>query len=286
MKKLNKLLVIVLCTVVGGTLLGIEVNKYWDSNKLEDISVRDVYVPINISKDIPPLDVITVKYNLSLNTLRALIGIILGGLFGVYVTPLISRNINVKWLRRRIEGLKSNFIFTICFIILTVVIWLAFVIIGINIKGDFTRLEFGAMKTYLGIFSVVCAWGIVGRKIRFGHTTSQILNWVLLGPFNCVKIEFFNTKQKKLIWVGILMVVFVLLFPPWIGFGWESNNKGIGDVDFIGFHFFRSSQYEVLYDAPYAIAQIWSSMEKMIIVGVISGVLLGILCFRNRPANV
>lgn len=281
---LGKFLVVVLCALVGGTLFGIEMTKRVESRKLEELP--GIYIPENISKEMAPFDVINVVYNISMNPLRGLLGVLLGGLFGVFGVQFLARKIDFTRLKRRMEGFKKrNLLFAFCFLLLFTVIWATCVIIGIEIKEPLTALERRAMTSYLAVFSAVGAWVIVGRKIRLGPTIKKVLSWILLGPLNYIQVKSLNTKQKKVLWVGMMLVLFFFLFPPWIGFEAKSGDRGIGDADFVGFHFFLSTQYGVLYDAPYAIAQIYYSMQKALIISVLVPMILGFVYFRERVST-
>lgn len=203
--------------------------------------------------------------------------------------PHVSKEENVVSTKKVISstGLFSvkNILYTVSFLLLFGIIWYISVSATIKKFEPLTGIRFNIIVKYLAVLSVLISWLLVGRKIRVGQTIPRILNWLLLGPFNYIKIKKLNLGQHKALWIGFVLIVFLILLPPWIAYTYSINDKGIGDSEFVGFHFVLSTKYDVLYDAPYMVAEIDHKIQLIMIVSVLVCVFLGIFYLARKPVK-
>jgi hypothetical protein len=57
-----------------------------------------------------------------------------------------------------------------------------------------------------------------------------------------------NSKQLKVLWIAIILITLMVIFPPWVGAKRNENEK------FIGFHFiFSQPKYKVFHGESYRV---------------------------------
>ena len=261
---------IILGVLMGGYLLGVE--RYMttgDTTKTE--SSFDVVTE-------------TIRINLLETLIGALIGAFIGYLGVVLLHYVLTRCSPVpspsqpnghlesytsskEFSRPEEYNVKKNVLTFVIFVALAVVIfgglavalWIApFFMTQRFIWEPETILQVKTLLQHLALFSLVFSWLIVGRKISLKPSWRAKKDFVLLGPFNFVDVPFMNNKQLKVLWVGIVFICLLCLFPPWVGYEFASEGQGVGKGDFIGYHFIlqREDLYGILGEAPYATAEI------------------------------
>jgi hypothetical protein len=179
----------------------------------------------------------------------------------------------------------KNILYIVSFLLLFVITWYISVYVTIKKLEPLTDIRAFIIIKYLAVLSSLISWLLVGRKIRFGQTIPRILNWLLLGPFNSIKIKKLNLGQHKALWIGMVLIVFLILFPPWIAYRYASGDQGLGDSEFVGFHFVLSTKYDVLYDAPYIIAEIDHKIQLIMIVSVLVCSFSSIFFLAKKPVK-
>jgi hypothetical protein len=96
-----------------------------------------------------------------------------------------------------------------------------------------------------------------------------------------------NQKQKVVLWIGLLAIVVLSAFPPWIGSRariiTESNPRGYGyDYRFIGFHHWFSSQ-ELTLDTCCIITKVDYRLLVVLLVG--AAALTGLMVYLLRSGQ-
>lgn len=179
----------------------------------------------------------------------------------------------------------KNILYVVFFLLLFVLTWYISVYVTLKKLEPLTDIRAFIIIKYYAVLSALVSWLLVGRKIRIGQTIPRILNWLLLGPFNYIRFKKLNSGQHKILWFGFVLIVFLTLFPPWHAYWSAIGDKGHGDSEFVGFHFVLSTKYDVLYDAPYIIAEIDHKIQLIMIVSVLACVFSGIFSLAIKPVK-
>jgi hypothetical protein len=179
----------------------------------------------------------------------------------------------------------KNILYTVSFLLLFVITWYISVYATTKKLESLPDIRAFIIIKYLAVLSALISWLLVGRKIRIGQTIPLILNWLFLGPFNYIRFNKLNLIQHKVLWIGFVLIVFLILYPPWIAYPVSINDSGIGDSDFVGFHFVLSTKYDVLYDAPYTAAKIDHKIQFTMIVIILVCASLGTLYLAKKSSS-
>ncbi len=189
-------------------------------------------------------------------------------------------SINVKGRNRAYSlGNLGRFI---AFGVLTVAIWFALGFVGGLIitqpLPSFHHVV--ALLLVFAFFAIAISWILVGRKIVW----PQIVYISLLGPFNFWQPAHFNLRQLRIVWVSYMLLLLLLIFPPWQGYAFGSGDKGVGKPVFVGFHFLLSDDYTILREAPYMFPEISWKMLGMLAccIVIVAGT---VVCFMRSKAN-
>ncbi len=275
-------LLVGLCALLGSVLCGVDIRESVEPGERGKGADGEMYMPQGSADELPDFDVIMVRRTVRFHIIWTCVGLLAGGVIGFLVYLLLKDGVESGAERGRKNVGTRNLCYIGCFVVLFLVLWGASVVIGIRISEPIPDIRFRLMRKYLGVLSAVTAWVLVGRKIVIGRTLRRILNWVLLGVFNYVSLPRLNVRQQKVLWVGLVAVLYFLLFPPWLAFKTGMGGEGVGEPDFVGFHFVLSSQYDVLYDAPYVIASTSRDIQFFVVLGVIICTCLGIAYVRRK----
>lgn len=189
-----------------------------------------------------------------------------------------------KIVNRRGLLTVKNILYIVSFLLLFGIIWYISVFVTIKKLESLTDIRAFIIIKYLAVLSALISWLLAGRKIWIGRTIPRIFNRLLLGPFNYIRLALFNSQQHKILWIGIVLIILLILFPPWIAYRYAIEDKGHGDSEFVGFHFVLSSKYDVLYDAPYMIAEIDHKIQLIMIVSVLVCAFSGIFYLAKKPS--
>jgi len=285
---------------VVGILLGILIGGY-------SLGVERFMVPGG-TKTESGFDVVT--ETIRINVLETLMGALIGAFIGYLgilllhyaltrclgVLPSsVGKNLSKFFARSEVSyepeqyNAKKNVLLFIIFIGLAVAMWLAAVFVaGRLIREPMPFLQIKTLLYFLALSSLVVSWVIVGRKISLKRSWRAKKDFVLLGPFNFMDVPFLNKRQLKVLWLGIVAICLLCVFPPWIGYESTIDDKGFGRGDFIGFHFLLQQEdlYHLIGEDPYVTAEISYTMlaSFSLCVFVLCGVLMFI--FRRRQKRI
>ena len=142
--------------------------------------------------------------------------------------------------------------------------------IDAKLVGTITRMQAMIKVKYYAIGWAFFWWLIIGGENFLGQTVASFCDKLFLGPFNWIRVESLCRKQLKVIWIGSLAIIYLIVFPPWIAYEFSSSGKGTGPTTFADFHFFGASQYSVLGESVYSVAEISRIMQLVMILIVIA----------------
>lgn len=226
-----------------------------------------------------------------LSLFPASLGALAGGAIG-YVMSIIFYGILSKYYSKLSAGEKNNQIQSrrlgYSFVGLALLIWVAAQLIIRRFLPSVTSFQAMYIIKYTVILSLVISWVLIGRKIVW---KSRVLDWLsknkdifLLGPFNSIKLTLMNKKQLRVIWVSILLILLLCVFPPWKAYRYASGEGGLGSPDFIDFHSNLSGSQHVIVEAPYVLVEVDYELLRILIglVVVACLFLVFLIRFRNR----
>lgn len=274
--------VISFCMLAGAVLGGLGIKRHETTAfPVEDL----INLPGGLENEVASYDAVGRRITISIHSSRSLVGLLAGGMIGLLIvlTRMKSRGGDENLESRKQIFSVRNIFYILSFLLLFLVAWVGSVITIVKKVQPLPDIRFRIIAKSMAIFAAAVSWVLVGRKIQIGQTIPRMMNWLLLGPFNYIRFKQFNSRQHKVIWVALVLIMYVILFPPWIGFDTAMDGQGIGDYEFVGFHFLLSDQYVVLGASPYAVAEISHKTQLFLIVGIIICTLIGVLYFTKRP---
>lgn len=265
---------------------GLGIKRHVAPQEMTSLPLEDlINLPGDIENEVGSYDAVASRITISIHSSRSLVGLLVGGTIGLLIVLARMKS------RRGDENLESrkqifsarNIFYGLSFLLLFLVTWTGSVIAIVKKVEPLTYIRFRIIAKSMAILAAMVSWVLIGRKIQIGRTVPRIINWLLLGPFNCTGFKQFNSRQHKVLWVALVLIMYVILFPPWVGFDTAMGGQGLGDSEFIGFHFLLSDQYAVLGTSPYAVAEVSHKTQLFLIVGIIICTLIGVLYFAKRP---
>ena len=145
------------------------------------------------------------------------------------------------------------------FILLAFFLWVGLTLLILSLLSPVTSLQMAFTARYSAVVAILISWLVLGRKIVW---TSPVVLWLskhrdalILGPFRDFETRLLNKKQLAVIWIGIVVIIFRCLFPPWAGYVFASGGVGTGKREFIGCHFILSRPESVIGVSPYIVAE-------------------------------
>jgi hypothetical protein len=281
------ILLICICALCGAALFGIKTEKVMYDQETPFASVEKIDLPVDIKNAVASSEAIARRTKIAIDLSRGFFGMLVGGIVGLLVVLLIRRRglVTIGMVESHTElSSGKNVFYILSCVLLFLTIWSVSLLATIKKIQPLPDIRFKMITKYLAVLSGVVSWALIGRKIQIGQTIPRILNWLLLGPFNYVRLKRFNSGQQKMLWVGFVLVICLVLFPPCSAFKSATGGKGIGDSEFVGFHFLLSDQYDILGDAPYVLAEIKRTAQVLLIAGVAICTFIGVLLFARKPA--
>jgi len=257
-----RIVLICLGVLIGAALLGVRLSSDAGTAK---ISTKDLGVPPEVREMMPEhVDAVSRGLRIAVMPVRAVLGGIIGGIVGFAISFVVPKNPVVSTMAlKSTEGprktARHNLKVFFVFVVLAFVLWLVFIrvlIQGVMNDSVLDDVEFYVAAQLAGLFAIAFSGLVVCREIVLSKKWATRMNTAMLGPFNRRRIPFLNEKQMKVVWLGIVVALMALFFPPWVAYESAYGGTGIGTPIFAGFHFVISSKLAVLGEAPYVIAQI------------------------------
>ncbi len=268
-----RIVLICLGVLIGAALLGVSLSSEAGPAKISTRDLEDLDVPPEV-RDMMPEYVHAVSRGLrvAIMPLRAVLGGTIGGIIGFAISFVVSKRrgpvstVASKSTHRPRNTARHNLKVFFVFVVLAFVLWLVFIrvlIQGVMSDSVLNDVKFYVAAQLAGLFAIAFSGLVVCREIVLSKKWATRMNTAMLGPFNRRKIPFLNERQTKVVWLGIVVALMALFFPPWVAYGSAVSDIGntgirtpIGTPIFAGFHFVISSKLSVLGEAPYVIAEI------------------------------
>ncbi len=258
--------IVAVTAVILGLLCCIEVHE----STLSELSETEakLYWP-ELPDDIPEHASVIVSKTITLHILRFFLGASIGLVVGYAITRFLPKaNTNrLRSKRRKVLPPWTTVAFVALFILLAAAIWFTVSLALTRKYEPLTSVTSTVILKYSALLSVILSWLAVGRKIPVPENLKTLIRYCFLGPFNFIDIRTLNKSQKQVIWIGTLLVVFFIFFPPWKAYWTASNGEGIGPTEFVDFHFVLADEYAVYKDAPYTMAVI-DRVAQMLFIAV------------------
>jgi hypothetical protein len=193
-----------------------------------------------------------------------------------------------KAKERRERKTGKNIVLFAGFLGVSLLAWLFLFAVTLLEIGEHVRNEQQGelMLKVFAVISLLIGWIIVGRKIVLTSAWGDRLDRLLRGPFSQARVPWLNKRQQKVLWVGIVVELLLLLFPPWVAYDSLADGLPDGAPEFIGFHCFAASEYGVLGEAAYAAARISYELLGLLSLGVgaVCAILL-LICYYYKPSK-
>ncbi len=151
------------------------------------------------------------------------------------------RNLAAYWQEiikdRYRTHVRRQMLFCVGFLCLATLVWYCAVRAGWALFGPvLTDPQPRLLRFFSGILALVVSWIIVGRKIDLTSNFRETIRYISLGPFVRWEIWGMNTRQLRALWIALVLLLLLLLFPPWVGYNSTIDGKPVGEPLFVGFH--------------------------------------------------
>jgi hypothetical protein len=276
--------------MVGGALLaGLVITRDRDPAPVEFSLPDSANVPVEVPEALQDANAANSSYavgtrvRISIHLVRSLVGAGVGAMIAtlmILLRPPVGGDRHP--VRPRSEVLSSrNLSCMFCSAALFVAVWFGCIDLILRNAEPLTDVQCNLILRYTAALAIGVSWLVIGRKVRLGPTVGRAVNWLLLGPFNYRRLKRLDERQHKILWVGFALILFELLFPPWVAHHSTLGGKGLGAPDFVGFHLVGSDHYSVVRDSPYVLVEISHTGQLCLLLGTAVCTLLGICSLRR-----
>ena len=111
---------------------------------------------------------------------------------------------------------------------------------------------------------------------------SGFIDKLMLGPFTKVSINALNQRQLKFLWTGLVLLLILVLFPPWFAYETAFGGHGAGEADFVGLHFILLSRYGIIGESPYSAVEIAYKLWLILVAVSLLLTVAGIIWFGRK----
>lgn len=213
--------------------------------------------------------------------IRGFLGALAGGVLGFYAAILLYKIFRTSTQKKctLLEHRRDNRIFVknlglfLIFLLLTIVVWIGSFAAILRILTLYPA-QLPQLALGIGIIIVILGWVLVGRRLVWVKYCAAMVDTLLLGPFNYIKLRSLGKRQLQIIWVGVLLLFLIFIFPPWVAYPYMVDNNGVGKSVFVGFHYISGTSYDVLGET----ALVAPEISKTAFVVVLGLILVGIIC--------
>ena len=259
--RMNKivLLSVLMGLLLGSGLMGIRVKKYTGSHTFhaEEVIPSELLEKSPLDEIGPQVSAISFETRIVVDPLNLIIVGVLGGLVAYFVAKFIKRKSKPKRdLSRKTNQsdgvLCYNSMVFAGFFVSIILLWLIITWLFLWLNQPLSDTRVYLIKMASAIIALVISVLAVGHRVKWNSWWSDKRDRILLGPFYYIKSPLLSLAQLKVAWIGIVIFLLLMIFPPWQGYEYATGKIGQGEPHFIGFNFWCSLEYDVysIYTAP------------------------------------
>jgi len=215
------------------------------------------------------------------------VGVLAGGVVGAVVARRVCKRSEIRAPARLLaqgrRDRRKTVRILVGFLLLAACLGLGFAWLASALSCVFSQVELTNAMGPSAIPGIILSWVLVGRRLQGSKRLEHAL---LLGPFKYWCPSWLSIPQMKVLWVSLVLVALLLIFPPHVAFTSGVDGVGSGGRTFVGFHFIMSDERQVLGDSS---SLSWPEIDwtwtVVLALAVVIGCSVVLVLLRARPKD-